>query len=141
MKNFNLKKLFLIHSTAALLLLIITFIVCLLSSINFGSMINTFKYAWLPSMPFMISSLVMMLLAIYRHNITFIIGLIQVALTLQTFETFLQLPHWQISFDIHSFVTMTFVAELTAIFNLVLLVTSSAGIYLMIKRYIDKRER
>ena len=136
----NLSNLCKVHAFVASMLLFLTITACIQTTIMVGPDMST-KYAWLPSIPFMISSLIIVILALYRRYMAFIIGLIQVIFTLQTFETFLQIPTWEISFDIYLFATFRFVAELTAIFNLILLVTSSAGIYLMIKRYIDKRER
>jgi len=137
----DLKKLLLMHSVTGLLLLIFIFTSCVLASINFGSVINTFQAAWKPSLFGMFLALIIFVLGMLRVKFTFIIGFILSINLLGTFGLFLQLPNWRFSLAPHSFATISFIAELTAIFNLILLLTSSAGIYLMIKRYIDKRER
>ena len=58
----DLKKLLLMHSVTGLLLLIFIFTSCVLASINFGSVINTFQAAWKPSLFGMFLALIIFVL-------------------------------------------------------------------------------
>ena len=138
--KFNLNHLYKVHAFVAFMLLVLDVIACIQARLMFGPEM-AFKYVWLPAIPFIIWNLIIVFLGIYKQWAAFILGLLAVLFSLKTFETFLQLPRWEISFNIYLFASTRFVAELIAIFNLILLLTSSAGIYLMIKKYIDKRER
>ena len=134
----NLNTLYKVHVFVSCILLIINILGCIQATFMFGSEVSI-KYVWFPSIPFMLSSFIILVLAIYRRHIAFIIGLIQVLLSLQTFETFLQLPNWEVSFDLYSFVTTTFMTELTAIFNLLFLITSLFGTYLFVKKVFSQK--
>jgi len=133
----NLNKLYKIHSFTAFMLLFLTIVGCIQATFMFGPDMST-KYVWLPSIPFIIWGLIILVLAMYKQWAAFILGFLEVLFTLQTFETFLQIPTWEISFDPYSFATSRFTAELIAIFNLIFLITSAIGTYLFIKKLLNK---
>ena len=141
MKEFYLKKLFLIHGIVALMLLISIITSCVLASINFSSVIDTFQVAWKPSLFSMFLALIVFILSMLRIRLAFILGPILSINLLGVFSLFLQLPSWRFSLDPHSFATISFAGELTAIFNLVFLITSFIGMYLLIKKYFHKKHR
>ena len=132
----NLNTLYKVHAFIASMLLVLDILVCVQANVMFGF---AGKYVWPPAIPLMIWTVIIIILAMCRKWPTFLLGLLEVLYTSQTFKTFLQIPTWEISFDPYSLVTTSLMAEVLAILNLAFLITSLFGTYFFVKKIFSQK--